>query len=213
MYALIKKSIRAGLFWLALLNSVGSAAQTFLFHGIPVQNGDIIFRNGIGKESSLIRKYSLRDTNFSHVGLCLVYHGKPYVYHMLGGGDNISGKMLRERLDVFCDSTANDRIGVFKINTSKINLQRLAYFTDSIFNSSVTFDYNFSLTNNSLYCTEFIVLAIRHASKNMLVVPPVRRPFHGERGISDRSVLEYYPIDYVQNLPFLKKKKVIIFRK
>ncbi|MFN5223176.1 MAG: YiiX/YebB-like N1pC/P60 family cysteine hydrolase [Bacteroidota bacterium] len=124
-----------------------------------LKSGDLVFRSGKGFVSSIMRKTSLRDQTYSHVGLVVVKNGKPMIYHMmekLENGRSTSG-LWCESLEDFCSEIENNRISVYRFPDKNGKGYQLEREMKNLENLKPAFDDHFDIaSNNELYCTEFI---------------------------------------------------------
>jgi hypothetical protein len=174
-----------------------------------IKEGDIILRNGEGKESDIIRKFATRDSTYTHVGILLRdKFGFYKVTHILGGVSNPNGSILQETINDFINEKENKGFAVYRFKISKSQTNKFKRYVDSLIRQKVTFDYKFSLeSQDSLYCTEFIVNGFNYVISAGKIFKPVTKDISTlpARYFLNRDTLIYYPIDIFSSSIYFKK--------
>lgn len=181
---------------------------------IDLEEGDIVFRSGIGKESAFIRDFSSSDKTFSHAGILFKKNNEFYVYHMLGGIINFNGQLRKDKIEDFVRYPDNECFGVYHANLNKAQIARFKIYLDSIEKRHVVFDMSFRLDNkDSLYCTEMIIAGIKFATNNAFQLKPkiidLTKTRYRYAFTGDKTRFAFYPIDMLQHSYFLKKKIIV----
>lgn len=129
-----------------------------------LQNGDMIFRNGIDEVSQAARSMNRKDTSYSHCGLVMIEYDTVFVYHALGGIYNPDQKLLREPVDSFCNPKDNNAFGVYRF---PLDQQQLSILKDTVYSwygQGLKFDMFFNfLSDDKLYCSEFVFKSLNHS--------------------------------------------------
>lgn len=139
---------------------------------IPISDfktGDIIFRDGRGIISSIFRKLSLTDKQFSHAGIIHIENEKRYVYHLIGGEDNPGNVMQKESLESFCSKSNAGAFGIYRSDLPGNLIDRVA---TCYFSRAIMFDLQFNLdTDDKMYCTEMVYKILTAVSGNKNYIP------------------------------------------
>jgi len=183
---------------------------------IVLEDGDIIFRSGVGKDSEFIRDFATFDKTFTHAGLLLKEGNRFYVYHMLGGDANFRGGLKKDPIMTFVCYPENECFGIYRLPLTTVQRRRIRNYIDSLGRNKPAFDMNFRIGNkDSLYCTEMVVEAIKYASGgNLCVQPqPVDLSKTKYRNILGRNqqVVWFYSVERLQHAAFLEKKIIIFY--
>lgn len=174
-----------------------------------VKEGDIFLRNGVGKESDLIRKFAIKDSIYTHVGILLRdSFGNYRITHIMGGVSNPKGTILQESISDFISEKGNDGFAIYRLKIGKRQLNKLKKYVDSLIRLKVTFDYKFSLkSQDSLYCTEFIINGFNYVLSGRKIFRPVTKDISlmSAKYFLNTDCLVYYPIDLFTSSKFCKK--------
>jgi hypothetical protein len=145
-----------------------------------LKTGDLVFRNGKGFISNMMRNTSIRSRKYSHVGVVVLENGIPMVYHMM---DDInvnasSCDLKKESFESFISSRYNKCIGVYRYPLSKRFQASLRNELNALLRTRPYFDDGFDLkTNNRLYCTE---LVWKHVLVKGGIQVPVSKSINGD---------------------------------
>lgn len=122
-----------------------------------LQNGDLIFRHGRGFVSNAFRQLSLRDHRYSHAGIVHLEQGKVFIYHCIGGEENLSNKMRKESLEEFCKPEFVHSFGIYRTDLDASALNTLDAEVGELYKKGLEFDMDFDMkTDGKMYCTEMI---------------------------------------------------------
>lgn len=131
-----------------------------------IENGDVIFRNGIDEVSQAARSMNRKDTSYSHCGLVFIENGTPFVYHALGGSYNPSQKLKRELLDSFCNPKENNAFGIYRYNLKKEESTKLDSVVKGYYKAGLKFDMFFNyFSDDKMYCSEFVFKSLNGSVK------------------------------------------------
>ena len=134
-----------------------------------IQNGDMIFRNGMDAVSRAARSFNRKDTSFSHCGILMIEHDSVFVYHALGGAYNPSQQLMRQPLDSFCNPAENNAIGVYRFPLSAAENEKLQETVRAYYRAGLRFDLFFNFqTDDKMYCSEFVFKSLNRAVNNSL---------------------------------------------
>lgn len=132
-----------------------------------LHDGDIVLRTGNDFTSQALKQFNRQDDTYSHCGIVWKENDSFFVYHAIGGETNPKQKLQREWFPYFCDGAANAGFGIFRFSLDSSSLQRAKKFVIEKFNNGALFDLQFDLkTDDSLYCSEFVVKAMQYALQN-----------------------------------------------
>lgn len=130
-----------------------------------IKNGDIVLRSGRGFISSAFKKINQKDKRYSHAGIISNESNKLFVYHMIGGEENPSKKMLREPLENFCLPQSAQEFGIYRYDLSNKEIQQENYLVKNYYEKQLIFDTKFDLHSDSaMYCTELVYKIISSAA-------------------------------------------------
>lgn len=138
------------------------------------KNGDIILRNSMGFFSQSFKDFSLTDKSYSHSGVIIKdsITGKCYVYHCVGGEENITNYMKKDRLEVFVSPQSNFGFGVYRYDIPK--KEKAAFISGILthYKNKMDFDLDMDIdTDDKMYCTEVIYKTLKSvSSKNYLEI-------------------------------------------
>ncbi|MCK9421589.1 MAG: hypothetical protein M0Q38_03230 [Bacteroidales bacterium] len=134
------------------------------FASILFHDGDLVFRRGRSVESFAVYLAD-RNRDFSHIGLVVMDHGKPYVIHAVPGesGEKIS-LVSKEPIQRFLDGSKASHWAVYRSRFSISKLHLVAIKALEFCNRKTEFDNDYDLTTDSrLYCTELVLKAYQAA--------------------------------------------------
>ena len=122
---------------------------------------DLIFRHGRGAISNLLMSFSRREAKYSHVGIISVENEKVFVYHAIGGEENISNKLRKDELEVFCNPNDIYSFGIYRLDLNDAQQQEVDSIVKNYYTNRLEFDTRFDFaTNDKMYCSEFVYKVI-----------------------------------------------------
>jgi hypothetical protein len=134
-----------------------------------IQNGDVIFRNGIDEVSRAARTMNRIDTSYSHCGLVFIENDTVFVYHALGGSYNPGQKLRRDPIDSFCTPKDNDRFALYRYDLNKAMTDKLKVTVSNYYKSGLRFDLFFNFfSDDKMYCSEFVFKSLNKAYSDSL---------------------------------------------
>lgn len=191
-----------------VINSLFAHAQKSELALPQFEPGFLYFVCRVQKEkvSATISTYNLFNTPYSHVAVGLVTKGQLTLFHI---EDRPGNAFTISTPEQFVNSFTA-QLTVFRIPISVSEEHEIKTYLRNF--KEALFDYEFSFTNNRLYCSEFCA----QITETFLHLPfqPISRnitdPFIS--GFLGREGLSYVPIDYF--LSFSRTEKVFekIFR-
>lgn len=135
-------------------------------------DGDLVLRHGRGFISDAIITFMNGKSEYSHSGILRIEDGRYYVYHAIGGEENETNYLKRERLELYCHPNAVLSFGIFRFETSKEILTRMDSVIQTWYRQKVEFDFDFEMkTNEQMYCSEMIWKAMEIATNNENFIP------------------------------------------
>lgn len=134
------------------------------FPTLLFQNGDLVFRCGLGFSSNAILMCE-DDPMYSHVGV-LVKQGKNcFVVHAAPNEHNGNGKydkVMREPLSDFWHSKRCSKGGAYRVGISADTLKKITDEALILASEKRPFDHKLSLSDtNAIYCTELIYILFK----------------------------------------------------
>jgi permuted papain-like amidase YaeF/Yiix C92 family enzyme len=216
-----KKGCFVFLFFIIFITSVAQKKSRYndsiiSYAKAIINEGDVIFRNGNSKESTLIKSFSAGDGSFSHCGIVLKdFYDNIKVYHMLGGHRINNTDLQEDGFEDFVSDSANNSFAVFRYKLTTSECKKIKKYIDKLKKEEVKFDYQFScLSKDSLYCTEMIVRCLKYATNGkirfeLFTLDISKNPV---RYFLKRDSLIYYPLEFLQNNRFIIQSYIFRFR-
>lgn len=132
-----------------------------------LRTGDLIVRLGRGFVSDALLSFSTKNPEYSHSGILEVENnGKVYVYHAIGGEENVSNKAKKERIELFCHPSAVHKFAIFRYDLPDSVLQDFVGRMRGYYDAGMEFDLDFDMnTLDKMYCSEMIYYAMDSAMK------------------------------------------------
>jgi len=141
------------------LNSepVKNTVALFPAINLELQTGDLVFRRGKGFISDFFAQASEYEKLYSHVGVVVIKHGSPYVFHIIGNVQNGNKGLKMESLTSFCDGTQNSAFAIYRNGNLGGKQVEVENYLEAIKKNKIVFDEHFDLvTDDAQYCTEMI---------------------------------------------------------
>jgi len=122
-----------------------------------LRSGDLIFRDGKSYISRTLKQFNRKDSRFSHAGIIHLEGNQAFVYHCIGGEENVTNKMKKETLSSFCSPTEINTYAIYRPALSKAQIHLLDSITGSYYTKGIEFDTHFNINDSrKMYCTELI---------------------------------------------------------
>ena len=122
-----------------------------------LKSGDLIFRHGRGFISNALMSLGQREKKYSHAGIISVENGNVFVYHAIGGEQNSTNKLHKDKLEEFCSPQDVHAFGIYRSDLNKAQIEAVIDAAKIYFESGLEFDTKFDLaSNDKMYCTEFV---------------------------------------------------------
>ncbi|MFL5809978.1 MAG: hypothetical protein ACJ749_10690 [Flavisolibacter sp.] len=140
-----------------------------------IKNGDLVLRSGQEFTSQFIRQISKKDQTYSHSGIVFIENGQPFIYHILSGDENPSGRLKRDSLKSFSNPRKNFGFAIYRydLDSSEMDLFRQRIF--NWYRQGLKFDSLFNLrTDDKMYCSEMIMKGLERATKNRIRIETTR---------------------------------------
>lgn len=132
-----------------------------------LHSGDLIFRHGRGIISNVLMTFGQREKIYSHAGIVSVENGNVFVYHAIGGEENISNKLRKDSLADFCDPADAYAFGVYRTGLDDSQINSVMILASTYYKNGLQFDTKFDLsTDDKMYCTEFVYKIFKQALGN-----------------------------------------------
>lgn len=160
----------------------------------------LVFRDLNNKNNALIKKYNIGSNDVSHVGFLIYNHGDWFVYHFI---DSRQNGLKVETLD---DFIKNRKITINIFEIKSLNSSDLLSHLEEENLRNTKYDYKYSIDNQQLYCSEFIVYVLSKNDESRFQFTPSKRAL-STIGISlfKTDTLLYYPVDlFFYNSNFIK---------
>jgi hypothetical protein len=122
-----------------------------------LKSGDLIFRHGRGFTSNALMAFGQREKKYSHAGIISIEDGKAYVFHAIGGEENISNKLRKDPLQIFCNPADIHAFGIYRTDLNSAQINSVLSTASEYYKQGLEFDTKFDLqSDNKMYCTEFV---------------------------------------------------------
>lgn len=132
-----------------------------------LHSGDLIFRHGRGAISNMLMAFSTHEAKYSHAGIVSVENNKVFVYHAIGGEENVSNKLRKDPIEVFCNPNDVHSFGIYRLDLNEKQLLQVDSIAESYYKDGLEFDTKFDLkTDDKMYCSEFVYKIILRVTRN-----------------------------------------------
>lgn len=132
-----------------------------------VREGDLVLRHSMGFVSDAILTFQVEDPSYSHSGIVRKVDGKSYIYHSTGGEENVSQKMKRDPIAIFCHPAATYKFGIYRFDLTDAQRKRFLDKLDAYYEAELEFDLDFDMTTyDKMYCSEMIYRALVYATND-----------------------------------------------
>jgi hypothetical protein len=122
-----------------------------------LKSGDLILRHGRGFISNAFMSLSFKEKKYSHCGIVHIENGNVYVYHVIGGEENVNNKMRKDLLKDFCDPRRVHSFGIFRYNLDEKQLNQFDSLSIDYYHKGLQFDTKLDLaTDDVMYCSELV---------------------------------------------------------
>ncbi len=122
-----------------------------------LKTGDLILRHGRGFISNAFMSLSTKEKNYSHAGIIHIEGQKVYVYHAIGGEENVDNKMRKDLIKDFCDPQYVHNFGIYRYDLNEKQLATYDSMTTANYTKGLQFDTKLELeTDSVMYCSELI---------------------------------------------------------
>ena len=141
-----------------------------------LHTGDLILRHGRGFISNAFMSLSFHEKKYSHSGIVHIEDGKVFVYHAIGGEENVDNKMRKDLLKDFCDPQYVHSFGIYRYDLNEPQLQQYDSLATAYYNQGLQFDTKLDLATDSvMYCSELIYKMLQKVSgdKNYVALSEV----------------------------------------
>jgi len=137
-----------------------------------LKSGDLIFRHGRGAISKALMLFSRHEAKYSHAGIISIENGKAFVYHAIGGEENISNKLRKDPIETFCNPNDIYSFGIYRSDLDSFQLQKVDSIANYYFIKELEFDTKFNLeSDDKMYCSEFVYKTIIQATGDKNYLP------------------------------------------
>jgi hypothetical protein len=186
-----------------------------------LRDGDLVVRLNRDFTSQFIKNFNRHDKSFSHSGMVLFENGRPYVFHMISGGENPDGKMKKDLLEQFWNPRKNSSYGIYRYDISRCEIQKLKGIVYKWYAQGLQFDSAFNLSSdNKMYCAEMISKALYQATNKRISIESTQltkrevRLFSMYRHLSfsDTSKIQMIAIDNLYTNPYCHLVKRLQWR-
>lgn len=139
------------------------------------QEGDLVVRTGNDLTSQLIRNFNKHNKDYSHSGIVFFQNDTPFVYHLMSGKENPTGKMIAESIESFCHPRKNLGFAVYRYNMNDAEKTEMKKLVTNWYGQGLRFDSLFNLkTDDLMYCSEMIKKGLEKATNKRIGIKTVR---------------------------------------
>jgi Permuted papain-like amidase enzyme, YaeF/YiiX, C92 family len=140
-----------------------------------LKEGDLVVRLNRDPSSRFIKNFNRHDKSYSHSGIVLFENGYPYVFHIIDGEENPSGKLKMDSLKMFCNPIKNNSYGIYRYEMTQYEINNLKNIVHKLYAREVQFDNAFNLsTDDKMYCSEMISKVLKEATRKRISVEPTK---------------------------------------
>ncbi len=137
-----------------------------------LKTGDLIVRHGRGFISNAFMSLSFKEKKYSHSGIIHIENGKAFVYHAIGGEENVDNKMRKDPLKDFCDPQYVHSFGVYRYDLNESQLRQYDSLATDYFQKGLQFDTKLDLaTDDVMYCSELIYKVLQKVTGDKDYIP------------------------------------------
>ena len=137
-----------------------------------IQSGDVVTRTGNDFTSQSLRILNRRNQVYSHCGIASIENDSLFIYHAIGGEWNPDEKLKRDPWVLYAEPYSNTGIGIFRFQLPDSTLINLMKTVKDFYKQEIKFDMDFDLvTDNRMYCAEFISKSFAKASNQLIHFP------------------------------------------
>lgn len=157
----------------------------------------LIFRGTESKEGIIARKYNIKDTNVTHVGIFLSENNQWSVYHVANQTVNDSS-FVKEPFGSFIDPKKENikYFSIWEILMSESEIKNLRNHISDFEKQKIVFDNQFIFYNDKYYCSEFVCDVLRNVNQKKFDFEIYKKKLNNLESIYlRRDSLEYYPVD------------------
>ena len=130
-----------------------------------LKTGDLILRHGRGFISNAFMSLSFKEAKYSHSGIIHIENGQAYVYHAIGGEENVDNKMRKDLIKDFCDPQYVHSFGIYRYDLNDDQLNQYDSLATDYYKKGLQFDTHLDLATDSvMYCSELIYKLLTRVS-------------------------------------------------
>lgn len=151
-----------------------------------LQTGDLVVRRGDDMTSYMLSRLNTSDKRYSHCGIVSVEIDGVYVYHSIGGEDNLDEKLRKDKAEQWLSPANNLAFGIYRYSVVDSLKQEYMSAIQQFYMYDIMFDMDFDLaTDDRMYCSEMIFKAIKWSISDNIDLSANTR--HGKRyiGVDD----------------------------
>lgn len=160
----------------------------------------IVGRSTKYKQNIIAKDFNIKDSLLTHIGLGLLEDGVLKIYNISNYLLNDFGSsLIVEDLESFINVNSLTYYSIWEKESIAKDIDRLKKTLNSYIDTIISFDGDFMLGNENLYCSEFVYLVLKQIDAlNIKLTPRIKKltPFYS-RALR-RDYLEYIPVDFFQ---------------
>ncbi|HMO60688.1 MAG TPA: YiiX/YebB-like N1pC/P60 family cysteine hydrolase [Ferruginibacter sp.] len=139
---------------------------------LMLEDAMLVTRSDDDFESLALMNMQQQERLYSHAGIVFKEEDSFYVYHIMTGNENPSGKCRKDPFDSFVNPLQKTGFGLHRYNFTPAEKKQLHQWYKNTYTHSPPFDIYFNLAgSDSLYCTEIIYKGIAAATNNRVQLP------------------------------------------
>jgi len=164
-----------------------------------LEDGDLIFRTGVGLSSKLVNLTD-RKTGYSHVGVAIRDSNSWLVVHALPGSS--FNKVICSSLEVFLNKKQAKQGQISRVQAPYSLRKKAAQFAYQFALQKIPFDHNYNYEDSTaIYCTELVQRSFQKVGIDLVgdrlyTIPLIKR---SHRVILPSSLLEDTKLTTIYN--------------
>jgi len=162
----------------------------------------IVARSTQSKEGLVASNFNIKDKVLSHIGIGYVEDNELMIYNISNYRvDRKGSSLLKETLHEFTSEKSTVYFSVWKYKPNKRDFITLKRKLTGMLSETLSFDNEFTLDNEDLYCSEFVFNILNDL--NLTSFKPVKKNLGMMYSLAlGRKTLVYIPVDF-----FLSEEK------
>lgn len=170
-------------------------------------NGVYLFLTGVDNKISKRIKENfnyIKNSNYNHIGLLFIKNKEVFLLDVQPSKIIKSSFLKKQSLQSYISFLKKDLsyISVWQVNNVLVD----SIINKINFKDSIYYDYKFdNHTDEELYCSEFVVKALKKDLQDQSLIFLEKKLTSGEKLFINKDTIKYYPVDFfIKNNSFQK---------